>query len=72
MKTGTQTTLVSDIESKEETHALKIIKERALDGQYHDLKSSLPMPKILLHRDLMLADCEDLANKVFNGEYDEM
>ena len=72
MKPGTQSTLITDLEQKPNSHAVNIIKERARNGEYHDLKSELPCPKILLHRDLLLADCEDLARKTFEGEYDEL
>lgn len=72
MKKGTQTTLIEDLRQKPDSHARNLLMERAERGDYHDVKSQLPMQKILLHRDLVMAGLDDLAEKVFEGEYDEI
>lgn len=74
MKKGTTTTLIEDLEELGLGPAKKeidIIIERAKNNDYHDFKSELPMPKMMLFRDLKLIGLDDLAAKVFEGEYDE-
>lgn len=73
MKTGTQHNLITDLEKESAKHPLaRVIKIRAENGDYHDLKSELPCPKVLLHRDCEIAGLDSIAKKVFKGEYDEI
>lgn len=73
MKPGTQTTLIDDLKIHQGYGLLvdRII-ERANSGDYHDLKSELPCPKILLFRDLKLIGLDEIAEKAMSGEYDEL
>lgn len=75
-----QINLIEDLEKKrdnffgvdEKTIPINIVIERAKNNDYHDFKSQLPMPKMMLFRDLKLIGLDDLAEKVFNGDYDEL
>lgn len=78
-KKGTQTTLIDDLIYAKSQHidtmmtrGINLIIERAEKGDYHDLKSELPMPKVLLHRDCELVGLEEIAKKAFDGSYDEL
>lgn len=73
MKTGTQHNLMDDLEKASAKHPIaKVIILRAKNGDYHDVKSELPCPKVLLHRDCEIAGLDSIAKKVFEGEYDEI
>ena len=78
MKKGTETTLVEDLKKELEksdgllSFQIQQVIERAENGDYHDLKAQLPIPKVLLHRDCLLLGLEEIAKKVFTGEYDEL
>lgn len=74
MNQGTTTTLIRDL-SKEDVLANKsiaILIDRAKNFEYHDFKSEIPAPKIMLFRDLKLIGLDELAEKAINGEYDEL
>lgn len=69
---GTEHNLITDLESKPDSLQKKIMIERAMSHWYHDFKSELPSPKMWLHHDCTLSGYDDIAAKVFDGEYDEL
>lgn len=72
MKKGTQTTLVEELKEKPESIQKTEMIKRAEAGFYHDLKSQIPMPKVWLHHDAKLSGYDDIAERAFEGEYDEI
>ena len=72
MKKGTKTTLVNDLMERPDSLQRDVMVKRAKAGDYHDFESQIPSPKVMLHRDATLAGYEEIAEKAFNGEYDEI
>ena len=73
MKQGTQHNLIADLkEYSLVRYGTNTIIERAENGDYHDFKSEIPMPKMMLFRDLKLIGLDDLAEKSMAGNYDEL
>jgi hypothetical protein len=64
--------LVRDLNEKPDSVQKEVMIKRAEGGSYHCLKSQMPAPKIFLHSDCILSGYDDIAEKVFEGEYDEI
>lgn len=69
---GTTTVdLVNDLLERESTTNRDEILRLARNGEFHDFKTERVTPKRDLYALLVLAELEDLALRVIEGDYDE-
>jgi len=77
---STKTTLVKDLHkalrdenlTDSQIEQVDDIIVKAKEGHYHDSESELPAPKAQLIEDLQEVGLEEIAQRVEDGDYDEI